>query len=775
MIGSIPQNFNCKEDTSDFDLVEDIIKILEIFKDDRKDAIEYIKERYSNVTFNEQQIRAMNQYKASGWGRLSKTFLVGLPPIDENGEINRDRYSSIFQIMYDENLTLNQVLFKPIVNDLTYNDVIKYHNLHGESEVSAKTLLEELPPMMRRSTTQAYRIVKEIVKLKGYEPQSIIIEVTRENDKAKKGKQTDSRYKEINAFLKTLKSDLGDYKSQVGTLKDEVETLKENNELALKGKHLYLYFKQLGMDMYTGEKINIEDVLDKNNKYDIDHIYPQSLIKDDSLDNMVLVSREKNQKVKKNLYPIPEEIRCNPDVVKLWKFLLKKKCITDEKYNRLVRARELSDDELNDFVSRQINVVNTSNIALKKLFEKEFKSKLIFSKAAAPSFVRKEYDVPKLRDLNDTHHAVDAYLNIVCGKNLNSYFEKQRHIVPEKTLANNKYNYEAIIKNLINHNSDLKAKIKELSNRHDFLLTYRLSYNDSAFYNQNLSKHKDNLIPSHDSNLALNKTDKYGGYDNLSNSYFLIGKVIDKKGNESRQLIPVTILDWKKYKKFEELKVKLEKQFSVKGKNVSIDSGKKLFNGQKLLMNGCEFLFTLFNAKTVCLYPISPIFLKKEDSLYLKNALAYLPSIEAQLKENIDVDIVTLKTGKSVNKNGEIVYETISFSKKRNTDIFDYLISLSQMKRYENLPLINNLKLLQCSNIDLNGSIDVPEFSKQNILEQIKILKFMILQFSNKHGTTAIYKGIPGYYSKAFSSFFDFPCKKVEESITGLNRKATDL
>lgn len=776
-IGSIPQNVHCSENTSDFDLVEDIIRILEVFKDDRNEATDYIKEKYRDIKFSEQQLRVIKQYRCAGWGRLSKKFLVGLPPIDENGVVNRDKYSSIFQIMLDENLTLNQALFKPVLKDLSYNEIINYYNLNGEEEVTAKKLIEELPPMMRRSTTQAYRIVKEIIKLKGYEPQSIIIEVTRENDKAKKGKQTKSRKKEITDFLKTLKADLGDYRNQVSALKNEVETLNENDALALKGKHLYLYFKQLGMDMYTGEKINIEDVINKNNKYDIDHIYPQSLLKDDSLDNMVLVSREKNQKVKKNLYPIPEEIRCNPEVVKLWKFLLKKKCISSEKYNRLVRARELSEDELKEFVNRQINVVNTSNIALKKIFEKEFSSKLIFSKAAAPSFVRKEYDVPKLRDLNDTHHAVDAYLNIVCGKNLTNYYEKQRHILSEKQMTDSRYNYESIIKRIIDNNPELKSKIEELPNRHDFLLTYRFVYNDSGFYNQKLTKGKDNLIPAHENVMALAKTEKYGGYDNLSNSYFLIAKVVNKKGIESRQLIPVTILDSKKYASFDELKNKLEKQFSTNGKTISIDANKRLYNGQKLLINGCEYKLTLFNAKGVCLFPISPIFLRKDDLLYFKNAQSYLPRIEEALKENPQTEEINLITGKTVDRNGQVSLNAITFSKKRNAIVFKYLIDLSQLKKYENIPMIKNLKKLEGCLDDFSDekNTDVPTFSELDIIGQIKLLKFMILQFSDKHGTTAVYKGIPGYYSKTFSVFFDEKYTLVEESITGLIRKASDL
>lgn len=59
----------------------------------------------------------------------------------------------------------------------------------------------------------------------------------------------------------------------------------------LKAKKLYLYYTQLGRCMYSEEPINISELFD-NNKYDIDHIYPQSKIKDDSFTNTVLVKRE---------------------------------------------------------------------------------------------------------------------------------------------------------------------------------------------------------------------------------------------------------------------------------------------------------------------------------------------------------------------------------------------------------------------------------------------------------------------------------------------------
>ena len=102
-----------------------------------------------------------------------------------------------------------------------------------------------------------------------------------------------------------------EYIHQVNKLKNELEATDDGQ---LNSQAIYLYFMQMGFDMYTGEKISeINDVLDSK-KYDIDHIIPQSLMKDDSLDNKVLVSREINKNIKKNIYPIHEEIRRNDKV-----------------------------------------------------------------------------------------------------------------------------------------------------------------------------------------------------------------------------------------------------------------------------------------------------------------------------------------------------------------------------------------------------------------------------------------------------------------------------
>lgn len=62
--------------------------------------------------------------------------------------------------------------------------------------------------------------------------------------------------------------------------------------------------------MYTGHPIDLEDLF-KDNRYDIDHIYPRHFVKDDNImNNLVLVEKEKNAHKSDN-YPLEEEIYKN--------------------------------------------------------------------------------------------------------------------------------------------------------------------------------------------------------------------------------------------------------------------------------------------------------------------------------------------------------------------------------------------------------------------------------------------------------------------------------
>lgn len=69
------------------------------------------------------------------------------------------------------------------------------------------------------------------------------------------------------------------------------ELKKKQNEKDF-NERLYLYFIQNGRCMYSSRPLNIDTLY----LYEVDHILPQSYVKDDSLSNKALVYKEENQR-----------------------------------------------------------------------------------------------------------------------------------------------------------------------------------------------------------------------------------------------------------------------------------------------------------------------------------------------------------------------------------------------------------------------------------------------------------------------------------------------
>lgn len=117
---------------------------------------------------------------------------------------------------------------------------------------------------------------------------------------------------------------------------------------------------------------------------------------------------------KTNTYPISQDIRSR--MLPFWSMLHDKKMIGDKKYDRLKRNTELTDDELAAFVQRQLTETQQSTKALTQLLQEIYpEAEIVYSKAGNVSEFRQEFGLLKCREVNDLHHAKDAYLNIVVG------------------------------------------------------------------------------------------------------------------------------------------------------------------------------------------------------------------------------------------------------------------------------------------------------------------------------------------------------------------------
>lgn len=377
---------------------------------------------------SEEEINRLKGIRFNGWGRLSMALLEGSA---EDGIYLSDAQGerrSILSIMKDTTLNIMEIMNSKYFD--FEKELVDYnikHNIAVNSNITFEDVKEMYcSPSVKRSVWQAFSLIKTLVKETGRTPDKIFIEVTREANEDNKGKRTKSRkenllalYKEVYKEVDKLKSDI--YRDDLDRFKNDVEH-RENNYF--NPEKMYLYFLQLGRCAYSGKKIDLDEL----NSCDIDHIVPQALTKDDSLDNKVLVFGTLN-KNKSDTYPVPSEYREKSKG--LWKFWLDSKLISQAKYDKLMRVVPVSEEEKEKFINRQLVETNQMALLVRDLLDRYFnadekRTEIVLSKAGNVSDFRKVFKIVKSRDVNDYHHAIDAYLNVVVGNVLNEKFNHNR-------------------------------------------------------------------------------------------------------------------------------------------------------------------------------------------------------------------------------------------------------------------------------------------------------------------------------------------------------------
>ena len=171
---------------------------------------------------------------------------------------------------------------------------------------------------------------------------------------------------------------------------------------------LFLYFTQLGKCMYSGRKLDIDSL----DKYQIDHIVPQSLVKDDSFDNRVLVVPSENQRKLDDLV-VPSDIRVKMN--SFWKLLFDHELISPKKFYSLIKTEYTERDE-ERFINRQLVETRQITKNVTQIIEDHYSTtKVAAIRANLSHEFRVKNHIYKNRDINDYHHAHDAYIVALIG------------------------------------------------------------------------------------------------------------------------------------------------------------------------------------------------------------------------------------------------------------------------------------------------------------------------------------------------------------------------
>ncbi|MDF9824450.1 CRISPR-associated endonuclease Csn1 [Breznakia sp. PF5-3] len=517
--------------------IEEIISWITIFED-KKILARKLEMNYKKYMDKFEEIKKL---KYQGWSRLSKTFLEDLKT-DVNGE---DK--SIIEILRTTNLNIMQIINSP---KYKFNEIIANFNKNQNSELSLNEKIENLAgsPAIKKGIRVACNVVDELRKVMGYNPKAIYLEFARSDEASKR---SDSRLKQIEKQYKEI------------SLKDSLygeakQNLNNEERSSMQDLRRYLYYIQGGRCLYSMKRLDIENL----SLYQIDHIRPQSLIKDDSIENLALVYSEYNQD-KGDYNTALDVVPQNKisEIRQYWDYLFQKKLIGPKKYKSLTTAN-FTEYEVKGFINRQL--VETRQIVkhVANILKDTYKeTNIVAIKAQLNSDFRDLYNLPKVREVNDYHHAHDAYISCVVGNYIlerypkieaefayNDYLKAKR-----KSGKVSKDKYGFIINSMKNgyvspetgeiiwDQSNIEEVKRTLEYR-DCYFNHLTEQGSGVFYKQNAERH-DTI----NSKVPIKKgldPNKYGGYSGVESAYSALVSYTDK--NKEKMIVArITVEDSK--------------------------------------------------------------------------------------------------------------------------------------------------------------------------------------------------------------------------------------
>ena len=754
--------------------VENIILWITLYGESRKLIKDKIEAVYGDI-YSKEEIAKMSRLVYKDWGRFSRKLLTELV----SKKLYNEETGECLNIIGA--MRQNNILFMELLADrFDYSQQIIDYNKELQIEVTEITpeILDDIyvSPSVKRSIWQTVRIVEELKKIIGCAPEKIFIETTRTNQGKKE--PTDSRKKQLELAYKAVKKDVKELEKEIDELKFDTlnNRLSSEEPSKLKAKKLYLYYTQLGRCMYSGESIIINELFD-NNKYDIDHIYPQAKIKDDSFTNTVLVKRDRNAK-KEDRYPLSSDIQ-TPRNRKFWKFLKEKKLITDEKYNRLVRTEEFSDEELSGFIARQLVETSQSVKAVASILgELNPETSICYSKAENVSSFRQNFgkikegnrdskngdQLIKVREINDLHHAKDAYLNVVVGNVYDTKFTRNVFNFIKDKKEGRKYSLNKVFYENV---SDSKTvawemdktiyQIEKVMNNNNILVTRRTSEQkgglfEATIYKSKLAKKAKEGVyyPLKTSNSVMKDVTKYGGYTSIGIAYYSIFEytLVNKKGEEKiTRIIPIPIYISQ----------------NIKDDNMLIDFAKTQFNikDTESIVN-LKLLYRKLCKDSYITLDYYPYYLggKFNDYIYIDSAIQLI--LEEKIEKYIKL-ISKYQIWKKENKDGELWKD---ITEEYNLDLYYKLVNRMNYDIFKNKKKNKYLEFISESAVN--------NFKNLDIEKQIIVLIEVLNVITNRRKPNLDKKLIGftvsrGYTGLNLSNITQFSI--TEQSVTGFYEK----
>ncbi len=683
------------------DLLDEAIRLITIYSQD-KTILTNALHKILDGKFTFDEIKKIVKLNYQGWGKLSRKLIDEIE--FENTETGE--FCSVMKVLRETNLNFMQLLTTPF----TLQNIISQSNTKNIDKIvpSYDSVMDDLnvSSVLRRSIWQCIKIIEEIKKITGKNPKKIFVEVARGEDKQKKRKKTLSRGIKLSKIYEDIKD--GEYEELKKELEQKIDAVSAS-------KRLYLYFTQLGKCMYSGEPIELDQLF--SNMYDVDHIFPRSKIRDDSLDNLVLVKSELN-KLKSNSIV---DSNTQAKMKDFWNYLKSRNLISNKKLEHLT-TKELTAEIIGEFLNSQLTTTRYATISVIRVLESFYDLKPVYVKAGLVTEFRKDIlNYVKCRTLNDLHHAKDAYLNIVVGNVYNSLFtsnplvwlkkEKKKDLNISTTF--NRFIFRKKQSSISGKQIwDPKINIAQILNfleSKNIQCTLRPYTSSGALYDETIYSPKDT---QNNPKFALKKElslEKYGGYKSEKSAYFTLVEIEDNKGNTSIRIDSLPLI-LNKYQHDEvRYKTEVESYLRNKLKLKATDNLKilipKILKNTILKIDGFPYYLTGNNEQKLLLRGEPQLLLPTEYERLLEQAVRFLKSNKPNVSYANSINKVKNFDENVFREDNWRLYQELKH--KYENSIFKYRINWSS-----------------------DNYIDADAFNKLTVLKQCKLLIEMVRAFN---------------------------------------------
>lgn len=533
--------------------IEEIILSINLYNEE-KTKIDYFKDKKG---YSQEVSKALSKLTSNSFYSYSEEFVLH-QPMNERGD-------SMMSLLFEDNnrfytneqMTLISKAVDEEGNPLDFS-ANKYEKILEENggKLNIDLLLEDgnpLIPISRpviRGLNEAMKMYTELVKVYGV-PKRVVIETARDlKDHSIIGTQSEKHFDQTKKLYDYLVEYFGGEKNFAK--KTNVEEWEQIESYVNKNKvKIELYLRQNGVDLLTGEKININEL----EKYEVDHILPRGF-GDDSLDDKMLISKLANAK-KANRLPlqfiesgeqIGNHVVTSSEFIHRVENLYDMKLISQKKRDRLLLE---NDKDLETFINQ--NLVDTRYIirefmSILNAYNKHhhYDTHVVSLRAAYTSLYRKTFNFDKNRGYGQQHHAHDAALIVVADKTLSTYYphyDERNH----RNDSGFSKTYRDFIQEMQSNDQAKKDSLKYFI-RGMFRKAYGVSFSDSSSIISQIKR----TVPFYSTKVEKNYKGKYFEATKLNKKMYKEDAVLSIVGvNDDKQVfsgVNCAAVDFYKYK-----------------------------------------------------------------------------------------------------------------------------------------------------------------------------------------------------------------------------------